>query len=309
MEEGVEAALGVGVLGGVALRERGARPAGRGAASEHATWEAAARSRFPPGRTTPRRGVRGRDGRRDARSTASVEPSRRQLPADAPGQGQARERHLPRPGGAQLRRARSPTAATSTPRPPRPTASAPSKNLSATVSRASAQPSSIALASTTPRLARQLGRRPRPAPASSVAITISAASPLGLRPTSMSSMLTPASPRIGADRADHARAVVVAHDEHVARRRQVDDVLVDADDARRLVLAVQRAGDVRGRPPATPRTVDEVHVVARRRTTSSRARRCRAPRRAAARSRTSPARRRPGASTPFSTDSVSTRQS
>ena len=39
--------------------------------------------------------------------------------------------------------------------------------------------------------------------------------------------------------------VVVVHDEHVARGREVDGVLVDADDARRLLLAEQRAGDVR----------------------------------------------------------------
>ena len=46
-------------------------------------------------------------------------------------------------------------------------------------------------------------------------------------------------------RADHPGHVGVAHDEHVARRREVDDVVVDGDDARRVLLAEQRAGDVR----------------------------------------------------------------
>ena len=49
-----------------------------------------------------------------------------------------------------------------------------------------------------------------------------------------------------ADHADHPGHVVVAHDEHVARRRQVDDVVVDGDDARGVLLAVERARDVRG---------------------------------------------------------------
>jgi len=67
----------------------------------------------------------------------------------------------------------------------------------------------------------------------------------------------------GPDQTDHPRAVVVAHDEHVTRRRQVDDVLVEPDDARRVELAVQRSGDVRG--PTTGDTAHghEVDVVAR----------------------------------------------
>ena len=64
----------------------------------------------------------------------------------------------------------------------------------------------------------------------------------------MSAMLMPRVAEDRADRADHPGHVGVAHDEHVARRRQVDDVVVDADDARRVLLAVERAGDVRGAP-------------------------------------------------------------
>ena len=70
----------------------------------------------------------------------------------------------------------------------------------------------------------------------------------------MSEMLTPASPSTVRDPADHAGHVVVVHDEHVARRRQVDGVLVDADDARRLLLAEQRAGGLRGALADRPRT-------------------------------------------------------
>ena len=58
-------------------------------------------------------------------------------------------------------------------------------------------------------------------------------------------MLTPRVAEDRADPADHARRVGVAHDEHVARRRDVDDVVVDADDARGVLLAVERARDVR----------------------------------------------------------------
>ena len=63
-----------------------------------------------------------------------------------------------------------------------------------------------------------------------------------------------------ADAADHARAVVVVHDEHVTRRRQVDLMAVDADDARRLLLAEQRRRDVR---PLVAAHDDQIHVVER----------------------------------------------
>ena len=80
----------------------------------------------------------------------------------------------------------------------------------------------------------------------SVASTMSAASPLGLRPTSMSEMLTLASPSTLVTRPIIPGVVGVVHHEHVARGRQVDRVLVDADDPRRLVLAEQRARGLRG---------------------------------------------------------------
>ena len=72
-------------------------------------------------------------------------------------------------------------------------------------------------------------------------------------------------PRMPVTLADHARAVLVAHHEHVARRRQLDDVVVDGDDAGRVVLAVQRARDVRRALGSGAAQLDEVHVVACRR--------------------------------------------
>ena len=69
--------------------------------------------------------------------------------------------------------------------------------------------------------------------------------PWGRGPRSSSLMLMPPSSRGSCRRSpDHARRVVVAHHEHVARRREVDDVVVDGDDARRVLLAVERARDV-----------------------------------------------------------------
>ena len=44
-------------------------------------------------------------------------------------------------------------------------------------------------------------------------------------------MLTWASPQIVPTRADHTRAVVVAHDDHVGGGGQVDGVIVEHDDA------------------------------------------------------------------------------
>ena len=46
---------------------------------------------------------------------------------------------------------------------------------------------------------------------------------------------------------------------------EVDDVVVDADDARRVLLAEERAGDVRAPLRRTTPERHEVHVVARRR--------------------------------------------
>ena len=70
-------------------------------------------------------------------------------------------------------------------------------------------------------------------------------------------MLTPASPSATADEADHPGPVVVAHEEHVAGRRQVDGVVVDHHDAGLAPQADERAGDgVVAAPDG-----DEVHVV------------------------------------------------
>ena len=96
---------------------------------------------------------------------------------------------------------------------------------------------------------------------------MSGTSPAGPLPRSISSMLMPWSTRRSCDTVPIMPGrVLVAHDEHVARRRQVDDVVVDGDDAGRVLLAVERARDVRGRPlDDVPAQLDEVHVVARRR--------------------------------------------
>ena len=89
----------------------------------------------------------------------------------------------------------------------------------------------------------------------------------------------------------------------------VDDVVVDGDDARRVLLAVERARDVRAPLGGVPAELDEVHVVARRR------RRRLAHRRAHARSASCGAftndtgSSMTGSSTPFRIASVSTRQS
>ena len=64
----------------------------------------------------------------------------------------------------------------------------------------------------------------------------------------------------GCDLTDDTGHVFVVHDEHVTRRRQVDLVPVDADDARRLLLAEERRRNVRALVAAHD---DEIHVVAR----------------------------------------------
>ena len=84
----------------------------------------------------------------------------------------------------------------------------------------------------------------------SVAIAISAAAPLGLGRRA-SRRCSPRCRRGSSDRADHAGNVLVAHDQHVARGRQVDDVLVDADDARTSCLPNSVAATC---VPPSPRT-------------------------------------------------------
>ena len=75
-----------------------------------------------------------------------------------------------------------------------------------------------------------------------VEITIMAVAVSGLGPTAMDEMETPAAPERRPHDPDHARAVVVAHDEHVGRRRHLHHVVVDDDDAR---LGAQAGGDQR----------------------------------------------------------------
>ena len=125
----------------------------------------------------------------------------------------------------------------------------------------------------------------------------------------MSEMLTPASPSTVATRPIIPGRVVVVHHEHVARGRQVDRVLVDADDARRLVLAEQRARGLRDPFPDAAAHLDEVHVVAR----VGRLRLAHLDARAASAScgafTNDTGSATTGPSTPFRIDSVSTRQS
>ena len=51
----------------------------------------------------------------------------------------------------------------------------------------------------------------------------------------------------------------------MARRREIHDVVVDGDDARGVLLAVEGPGDVRAVVGRMPAQLDEVHVVTRRR--------------------------------------------
>ena len=154
-------------------------------------------------------------------SSGRSNPTTRRVPRSHPVKGKLASGIYHEPGGLNydadprrplLRRRR---------RPRNPTACAPR-------SAEHAQPSSIALASTMPALGRRCVDDVGRAPASRSRSPSARPSPLGLRPTSMSSMLTPGVAEDRADHADHPGHVVVAHDEHVARRRHVDDVVVDA---------------------------------------------------------------------------------
>ncbi len=59
----------------------------------------------------------------------------------------------------------------------------------------------------------------------------------------MPPMLTPASPRMLADRADDARPVGVLEDEHVVGQRHLEVVAVDADELLDHLRAGERARD------------------------------------------------------------------
>ena len=89
---------------------------------------------------------------------------------------------------------------------------------------------------------------------------MSAAAPLGGLPDVHVGDVDAGVAQDRADPADHAGAVVVAHDEHVVGRRHVDGVVVDRDDAGLAPQADERAGEgVAAAPDA-----DQVDVVVRR---------------------------------------------
>ena len=80
-----------------------------------------------------------------------------------------------------------------------------------------------------------------------------------VRPTSMSAMLIPAFAEQRADDADHARAVVVAHDEQVIGDRDLGGVVVDQHDAAFAAPPGERRRQIECPPP---RKVTQVDVVA-----------------------------------------------
>ena len=241
--------------------------------------------------------------RRAGTSTAAwVEPSRRLVPGDASGQGEARRAASTTCPAARTTTARTPTAATSTRRAAdEPTACARSQALSARRRQLEVDRAGRLHAG----LVHETARRSRAARACRSRCTISAASPLGLRPTSMSEMLMPASPSIVPTRPIMPGMSSLCTTSMWRAGGRSTGVLVDADDARRLLLAEQRRRDVRALVAAHD---DQVHVVAR-------VRRLRLAHRDAAllgelrrvHERHRLVDDRP--STPFRTDSVSTRQS
>ena len=194
------------------------------------------------------------DGRRSGRSRAWVEPDDGACPATHPVKASSRAASSTCPA-VRTTTAPTPTAATSTPD------AAAADGLRASRSAERATPRSIATADVHAGARGDAARRSSADTSVSVAIAMSAASPLGLVPTSMSEMLTPASPRIVRDRADHARA----------RPRCARPACGATAAGRRCGRRCRRCAALpacRTASPATcvppsPRTVIEVHVVAR----------------------------------------------
>ena len=80
----------------------------------------------------------------------------------------------------------------------------------------------------------------------------------GLGPTAIDEMESPSVPSAVPTMADHARAVVVAHDQHVLRRRHLHHVLVNDDDAR---LGVQAGRDHGAGDPVRSRAQSDERLV------------------------------------------------